>query len=288
MFNFLKNLLSLYPREFIPKGKDEKLLAELLLSTDIVHTIKKNMPGGHSIDTDHMDNIIVSTDLNSPLLFCSHHDTCYTEFEKLYINKNRNLCTNNVSILGADDRAGVFILLKMIAANIPGTYIFHALEECGAKGANYIACVKYKFLRKFKICIEFDRRGKHSIVTNSLMMDTCSKKFTKFLSKLLGKLKYFDDKSGIYTDNTSYVDDIPEIVNLSCGYFHPHSKFEELDYKWLINDLAPIVCDPSFARELTTYSEGISIDVIQNVKRRPTFRWSEIDDYEFKSFGWLD
>ena len=53
--------------------------------------------------------------------------------------------------LGADDGAGVFLMLEMIDANVEGTYIFHRGEERGGWGSSQIAELHADYIKQFTI-----------------------------------------------------------------------------------------------------------------------------------------
>ena len=61
----------------------------------------------------------------------------------------------------------------MIAADVPGTYIFHREEEIGGKGSGWIADNKDNWLSNYSSCIAFDRYGNNSIITHQGMERTC-------------------------------------------------------------------------------------------------------------------
>jgi hypothetical protein len=124
----------------------------------------------------------------------------------------------------------------MIHAGIPGTYIFHSGEEVGGIGSDFIA--KTMDLTKFKRAVEFDRRGKHSVITEMGWMNTCSNKFAAELSKQLG-MGFKADPTGSFTDVLNYADVIPEVTNISTGYDNAHSRHEVIDAGWLIAKLIP-------------------------------------------------
>jgi hypothetical protein len=65
----------------------------------------------------------------------------------------------------------------MITAGVPGTYIFHSGEEVGGVGSEHIA--ETMVLTKFKRAIEFDRRGKSSVIISMGWTDTCSLEFAE-------------------------------------------------------------------------------------------------------------
>ncbi len=138
--------------------------------------------------------------------------------------------------LGADDGAGVWLMLKMIEAGIGGVYIFHRAEESGGQGSHFSAENNKELLKNIKYCIAFDRRGTTDLITHQGGMRTCSDKFGKSLIKHLKKAGGFKKKTayslcrgGSFTDSKNYIDIIPECTNLAVGYYGNHSIRETLD-----------------------------------------------------------
>jgi len=140
--------------------------------------------------------------------------------------------------LGADNGAGVWLLLEMFDAGVPGTYVFHRGEECGGIGSRGMAKHHAEWLKQFKRAIAFDRRKDCSIITRQMVGKCCSDEFADELSKMLSDDVYElkKDTTGSFTDTASYVDLIPECTNVSVGYYNEHGGDETLDVeyvKWL-------------------------------------------------------
>lgn len=141
--------------------------------------------------------------------------------------------TDGTTILGADDKAGVTILLYMIEHNIPGTYYFFLGEECGMVGSEGILKIKEDwFSANFKRCISFDRKGYGSIISKQLGKKCCSDDFVESLIKQYD-IPHINDPGGIFTDSAAFIDIIPECTNISVGYFYEHSNYEKQDIKYL-------------------------------------------------------
>lgn len=132
------------------------------------------------------------------------------------------------SCLGADDTAGVWLMIELIKAKREGLYIFHREEEIGRKGSQYIAKENAKLLEGIKFAIALDRKEKTSIITHQMSKRCCSEEFSASLAAELG-MGHKSDPTGSYTDTASYVDLIGECTNLSVGYVNAHSKMERLD-----------------------------------------------------------
>ena len=76
-------------------------------------------------------------------MFSSHTDTVHkqkaTDTYKLSLQRNWLKVAGEGGVLGADCGTGVWIMLNLIAAGVPGLYVFHRDEEIGGGGSSYIA-----------------------------------------------------------------------------------------------------------------------------------------------------
>lgn len=166
----------------------------------------------------------------SRVLWSSHTDTVHDEegFQEV-ICKNGMAMTKDRNCLGADCTTGVWLMMNMIRAEVPGVYIFHRAEEIGMKGSGYISKQYDKELSEyFDAAIAFDRYGYDSIITHQMMERGCSQAFTESLAGILD-MDFKPDDGGVYTDTYSYINQIPEVTNISVGYFNQHSKNERQD-----------------------------------------------------------
>jgi hypothetical protein len=110
-------------------------------------------------------------------------------------------------------------------------------------GAHAIINKNVDFFDKFDRMVSFDRRAYHSVITYQLGKRGCSEEFAKALAEQLNAqgLGYRPDPTGIYTDSASFIGIIPEVTNLSVGYFHEHSHGETQDIEFL-DRLAKAAC----------------------------------------------
>jgi hypothetical protein len=140
--------------------------------------------------------------------------------------------------LGADDGAGVWLLLEMYDAGVPGTYIFHRGEERGGIGSSGMAAHHYAWLEQFDRAIAFDRRGTTSVITHQGVGRCCSTKFAKALCDMLTAdadlYHYKPDDGGTFTDTANYIDFIGECTNVSVGYQGEHVISETLDVDYAL------------------------------------------------------
>ena len=134
--------------------------------------------------------------------------------------------------LGADDAAGVYVLLNMIEAKVPGMYVFFRGEERGGIGSSWVAENRQDLFKKIDVAIQFDRRGNKSIITQMMCGRTCSDEFAESLSDLLD-MGHVNDDSGSFTDTANLASIVRECTNVSVGYRHEHSPGETLDWAYL-------------------------------------------------------
>ena len=213
-------------------------VGEEIGSALILNHLEKHNPD--KVEVDPIGNIHVAVG-KSTLMFTSHIDTVHHEDGEVSVQINKNtgmIHTGNTSVLGADDAAGIYIMLEMIKARVNGYYIFHVGEECGGIGSSYIVDKEVIDLTKFTHCISFDRKGTTDIITHQ--MERCaSDTFGNALGEAIamhsgGDIVMVNDDSGIFTDSANYAHIIPECTNISVGYYDEHTSRERLDLPFLL------------------------------------------------------
>jgi hypothetical protein len=171
----------------------------------------------------------------STTLFSCHTDTVHRHpgtQKLLYDTALEVVYKDDDEPLGADNAAGVWVLLQMIQAQVPGLYIFHRGEECGGIGSHYIANQTPELLEDINRAVAFDRRGRHDIITHQAGGRCCSDIFALALADEL-RLGHKPSSMGIFTDTANYTNLIPECTNVSVGYEHEHTANEMLDLEYL-------------------------------------------------------
>ncbi len=170
--------------------------------------------------------IIVGDDPN--IMWSSHTDTVHSKPGRVPIlidgNTARVAPWSGASCLGADCTTGVWLMMEMIRAKVPGLYVFHRAEEIGCQGSRFIVDNTPDLVANIDACIAFDRFGQNSIITHQMGFQGCSTDFSASLAKQLPGYK--DDDGGSYTDSYEYFGLISECTNISVGYFNQHSKKE--------------------------------------------------------------
>lgn len=200
------------------------------------HLLERFLPFGYKKDRDGNYFISVGTDYTT--MFTCHLDTVsHSCVNVKHVFDGDIIRTNGSSILGADDKAGMVVLLYMIENMIPGLYYFFLGEERGCIGSGLMSKNFPSALSHIKKVISFDRKGKTSVITHQMSGRSCSDLFAEALSYQLNNvgidLKYKPDDTGIYTDSAEFVDLIPECTNISVGYQNEHTTSECQDINHL-------------------------------------------------------
>jgi len=216
-------------------------LTSYTIPNGMEHTLEKFFP--KDIQEDGCGNYYITIG-DSKTIFTCHMDTACYKYEKVnHVIKNNMISTDGSTVLSGDDKNGMTILLYMIYRRIPGTYYFFQGEESGLIGADAILASNKEFFLDFDRMVSFDRRGYSSIITHQMGSRGCSEEFSMALADELGYqgLPYKSDSTGIFTDSADFIGIIPEVTNLSVGYFNEHTHQERTDISFL-ERLARAVC----------------------------------------------
>lgn len=227
------------PIEHVPFKYQPKNVRSTFLSL-----VTKTYPMGHEtevleflpdLEVDKFGNYYKVISGDDTTMFTSHLDTADRQQKntRLFSKKEGSdefIFTDGSSILGADDKAGVTVMLYMMEHNIPGIYYFFIGEERGGIGSRDLASEysTFDFLKNVKKCISFDRRKTGSVITSQYGRVCCSEQFGSALAKEYNKhgLSLSTDPTGVFTDSASLMDDIAECTNISVGYNHEHTARE--------------------------------------------------------------
>jgi hypothetical protein len=168
----------------------------------------------------------------SPILWSSHTDTVHKRSGVQKIVYGDGIVTTvKQNCLGADCTVGVWLMVNMIRAGIPGTYVFHKDEEVGGLGSSYIASETPERLAGIKFAIAFDRKGLNEIITHQGGERCASEAFADSLSDALAPLPYSSSDGGTFTDTANYSGLVSECCNIAVGYYGQHTAAERLDVR---------------------------------------------------------
>lgn len=171
-----------------------------------------------------------------PILLVAHMDTVYDhEFyscygndfaknqtkKKIFYDKEERVLWSPEG-LGADDKAGIFLILKILMVGLRPYVLFTTDEEIGGKGAKQFSeDFKDIPLDNFiKFIVELDRKGK-----NEAVYYNCTNKFFEKYINSFG----FVTRTGSFSD-ISIIFPALNIagVNVSVGYYNEHRQNEYL------------------------------------------------------------
>lgn len=201
------------------------------------HLLEEFLPS--DIKQDRFGNYFYQIE-DSRVIFTSHLDTVSGEYKDIIhtFDKDKKIVgTDGTTTLGADDKAGVTIMLYMIENKVPGLYYFFIGEEVGCIGSNKVSSQNQIFNKyNYDKVISFDRRGNTSVITHQSKLRCCSDDFAETLCDELNShgLGMETDSSGVCTDSLEFIHDIPECTNVSVGYLDEHTFEETQDLEFLV------------------------------------------------------
>jgi tripeptide aminopeptidase len=251
----LAEKLSLIEADWVSKGETfirEKMfqhqLEELLMIPGASgkeakareYVVEKLRPLVDHLTIDRTGNILAEktyqTGHGPVILLNAHLDTVDEIEEDREIIKKGKIWSSSKGILGADDRAGVAVLLHIaeslhLSSTFNGKvkFIFTVEEECGLVGANE---VDDYFLWNTDAAIVVDRRGIGDIVTScGGYVPFCDQRYGAFFEEVAISEGFNNWKatSGGSSDTWVWAMHGIESVNLSAGYFNEHTDEECLD-----------------------------------------------------------
>ncbi len=225
--NFIFNtFLNLTSRTY-PYGLEDGLVADMKRRGIFPEDLQKDVHGNYYYQIGE-----------SRTIFASHLDTATKVSAKVnHVFDGDIIKTDGTTVLGADDKAGVTVMLWMMNHKVPGLYYFFIGEEVGCIGSGLAAKSISDFKGKYDRIISFDRRDVGSVITHQSWSRCCSDAFADELASQLNGaglgLEYKKDDGGVYTDSAEFVDIIPECTNLSVGYYKEHTTTESQDIEHL-------------------------------------------------------
>lgn len=154
-----------------------------------------------------------------PIALVAHMDTVYkTPVQNLYYDQKKGTMWSPEG-LGADDRAGIFAIIKILESGLRPSVIFTTDEEVGGLGASALSEKKCP-IPDLKYLIQLDRRGTNDCV----FYDCYNPEFTKYVESF-----GFSEQYGSFSDISFLCPEWEKCgVNLSVGYTDEHSVTETL------------------------------------------------------------
>lgn len=222
-FSLLKQLFCIHSKS----GKEGKM------RKFIWNWIKQNVPSA-SVTCDKPGNLYV-TKGESETYPCivAHLDQVQErhakdfkayEAEDIIIGFSSRHCEQQG--LGADDKCGIWVGLKCLQEFDAIKLAFFVGEEIGCKGSS---AADMEFFTDCRFVIEPDRRGHKDIITQIGWQQLCSE---EFLQDTGYEDFGYEVTDGLMTDIEALKENGLGVscINLSCGYYKPHTD-QEFVYK---------------------------------------------------------
>ena len=217
----------------------------------------------------------------NPVLLVAHMDTVHTQQCTEIINVDGQI--SSPQGIGGDDRCGIFIIMNLIK-EFNCSVLLCEDEEKGGQGTNKFIKAKYvgideqnnpvelKYIDNLDVnyMIEFDRKGN----SDAVFYSCANKDFEEFVTDFTG----FKYAYGSFSD-ISLLMPAAKIaaVNLSCGYYKPHTTDEYVIYDEMLDtiDAARLLikadCKEVFKYVARTYSYASTYDYSTIYNRSNTY-----------------
>lgn len=241
----------------MPKDAKELLKSLYILRSysgfeDPMRTFLANFLTEHNIPFVNYNGNILGFNHPGAPLFSAHMDMVNTEGYKLRSNETaveegvftlddktnirlyRDKEKKNQTSLGADDKNGIWVILMLLLDGKEINFAFCHSEETGGNGSTQVASDKEcgEFISKCKYGIIIDRRNKGDIIGygNSYCLGLDDR-----LEAFSDEMKYGFKKAHGSISDADRFSTLLECVNLSCGYYEPHTSREYTNLNELWN-----------------------------------------------------
>lgn len=226
-WRLLKKLYSIHS----PSGKEDRMIAFL---TKYI----KSLPGDIKLGKDSFGNLyaVKGEAETFPTVVChldqvgTNHSNDFKAVETKDIIFGYSPSKHEFQNLGADDKNGILICLELLRIYDNVKCAFFKEEETGCRGSSN---AEMGFFDNSRFVIQCDRRGNSDLVTNISMMDLCS---DKFIQDIEPERFGYQESSGMMSDVEALKQQGLKVsaINMSCGYYNPHSDEEITDKRDLV------------------------------------------------------
>ena len=209
-----------------------------------------------------------------PVLLVAHLDTVHKQTVKNIIYSDNENRISSPEGIGADDRNGVAIIFDIIS-ELHCSVLLCEDEEVGCVGAKKF--IKTDYIKNLDVnyMIEFDRKGNNDAV----FYNCANKDFIDFVEDATN----FKFATGSVSDISVLMPEANlSAVNLSCGYYSPHTTSEYSMYDEMMDTIeaAKVLikekCDKPFVyvRKTCSYSNSYA-----NFNNYHTKTYPAVGDY---------
>lgn len=206
---------------------DILLMEEEQLFYFLVKHLKKYYPEVISYPLD-----FVAAYSDNPILLLAHIDSVRSKYERIKLIRINDLIKNRYGILSADDRAGVYAILEILAlctkkGIVLPSVLFTNGEEYGGTGMkSFISLCGNDIPRHINLLVALDRKHANEYVYYSSYLPQAVKRYVESFGYIEAQGSYND-----VADLTNFTK-IPGI-NVSVGYYRAHTEREVLHYSEL-------------------------------------------------------
>lgn len=192
------------------------------------------------LDVLHFKDEAVVVNPKDPVWLVSHLDI-FGDKPPRRIVQHGKILTADKGVLGGDDRAGVYIMLELMAQGLPYGFLFCYDEEKGCKGSKKLAKNRPELFDGCRLLVGLDRRGTDEVVEYETECHELVGIFTT---------RGFRHNYGSWTDVAHLSEQllIPA-VNLSVGFEMEHSSSELLDMGH-VERMIELLADEPLRKEL--------------------------------------
>jgi len=233
---------------------------------------QKLTPYVDEITVDHYGNLLAEKTFGSgngpTILLNAHLDVVEELLAGRKIIKDGSIWSSSKGILGADDRAGIAVILEVIKSiknrnDFTGKIkiIFTVEEEIGLQGAKN---VEEHFLWDVDAAIVVDRRGTGDIVTScGGYIPFCKEEYGQWIEQQAKEagLTGWAVTPGGSSDTKIWASYGIESVNVSAGYRNEHTEDETLDVEACYQTAKLIKSILKNSRSLSNVLRNISMTV---------------------------
>ena len=184
---------------------------------------------GYQDDALHNEAKFLYAEGDAPYMLVAHLDTVHKErADIICYSKDGNFIMSPFGI-GGDDRCGVFIILGLLKRLQFKPYVVFTMEEeTGGRGATaFVNYMRSQDTPNLKFIVEYDRKGRKDCV----FYQCDNRDFVDFVEEF-----GFKEATGTFSDISIIAPALGvAAVNLSSGYYYPHTNHEVVSVRDMNN-----------------------------------------------------
>lgn len=202
-------------------------------ATRLKNTLRNELPNyGYFKERIHNKSKFLYAEGDAPYMLVAHLDTVHKDMPSIICYSQDGDYMMSPQGIGGDDRCGVYIILALLKKlHFRPHIVFTMDEEIGALGAKAFSSYfkNQQSIPELKYIVEFDRKGNNDCV----FYDCDNQEFANFVEGFGFQTSY-----GTFSDISIIAPDLGvAAVNLSSGYYNPHTNYEYVS----MNDMHNII-----------------------------------------------